>query len=76
MDDAERRPRAEDRKRSAVLSKSRLGEPERDLTPIRGADAISLVTRLTRESWELSGRPLPTYSRRQIPCRFVPGRLT
>jgi hypothetical protein len=76
MDDAERQSRAEDRKRRAVLHKSHLRGVERDLTPVRGADALSLVTRLTRESWGLSGRPLPTYSRRQIPCRFVPGRLT
>ncbi len=55
-----------------TLSKSRLGEEE-DLHPIRGGEALSLVTRLTAESWSLSGRRLPDYSRREIPCRFVPG---
>ncbi|MFW5877422.1 MAG: hypothetical protein ACOCXM_11855 [Myxococcota bacterium] len=72
--DAERRRRAEDRRRRAVLRKSRLQATEQDLSPTRGADAISLVTELTLESWTAAGRPLPTYRRDQIPCRFVPGR--
>lgn len=47
---------------------------ETDLSPVAGAEAISLVTRLTRESWSLTGRPEPEYVRSAIPCRFVPRR--
>jgi hypothetical protein len=76
MDDSQRRARAEDRAKRAILHKSHLGPREKDLTPIAGGEAISLLTQLTRESWSLSGRDLPTYARREIPCRLVPGRLT
>ena len=55
-----------------TLRKARLGEPEADLDPVFGADAISLVSRLTRLSYSLAGRPMPTYARAAIPCRFVP----
>ncbi|GMV14607.1 MAG: hypothetical protein DPW22_02895 [Alphaproteobacteria bacterium] len=54
-----------------VLQKGRLGEPEADLTPISGCDAVSLVTRLSRESWLETGLELPGYSRKQTPYRFV-----
>jgi len=74
MSDEERRQRAEERRRRAVLIRTRLGAPEIDLQPIEGPDAISLVTQLTRQSWALSGNPWPTYSRGEIPCRFVQGR--
>jgi hypothetical protein len=47
---------------------------EDDLNPINGPEALSLVTALTKESWTLSGRALPEYTRADIPCRFVPGR--
>ncbi len=39
---------------------------------MRGEAAISLVTRLTQESWSLAGLEIPTYSRASIPVRFVP----
>lgn len=54
-----------------VLHKARLGEPERDLSPIRGSEALSLVTQLSRESWLESGREVPDYSRSETPYRFV-----
>lgn len=73
MSDTERRLRAERRRERAVLHRLRLGETEPDLSPIRGVEAISLVTQLTRESWSLSGRPWPEYSRAETPYRFVPG---
>jgi hypothetical protein len=57
-----------------ILRKARLQRVEADLSPVRGADAVSLVHRLTMESWSLSGRSLPTYRREEIPVRFVPGR--
>jgi len=71
MQDAGRRQRAEARGRRAVLLKTRLSPHERDLTPLSGAEAISLVTHLTRESYGLAGLAEPTYTRDQIPCRFV-----
>lgn len=59
-----------------ILRKSRLGEPEVDLSPVFGGDAISLVYRLTTASYSLANRPRPAYSRAQIPCVFVPRRAT
>ncbi len=76
MDDVGRRQRAEARRARAVLYKTSLSPHERDLTPIRGADAVSLVTRLTRESYSLAGLAEPTYTRAEIPCRFVPWPAT
>ena len=71
-----RRERAEARRKTAVLRRATLGDGERDLSPILGAEALTLVTHLTRESWALSGQSIPTYSRESTPYRFVPGRLT
>jgi len=76
MSGRDRRTRAELRRSRAMLVKTRLQPVEEDLSPIRGSDAISLVHRLTRESWSVSGRDEPTYSRKEIPWRFVRGRLT
>lgn len=74
--EAARRARAEARRRTATIRRARLQRDEVDLDPVRGAEGLTLVTRLTRESWTLSGREYPRYSRATIPCRFVPGRLT
>jgi hypothetical protein len=57
-----------------ILRKARLGEPEVDLSPVFGSDAISLVHRLTRMSLSWVGQPWPTYTRKQIPCKFIPRR--
>lgn len=76
MSEAGRRARAQGRQARAILRKTRLQAEEADLSPIRGAEAISLLSRLTREGWELAGLDEPTYTRDEIPCRFVPGRLT
>ncbi len=59
-----------------ILRKSRVGAPEVDLSPLFGADAISLVYRLTRTSYSLAAEPHPGYARQDIPCRFVPRRAT
>jgi hypothetical protein len=56
------------------MHRAPLGDVEPDLSPVHGAEAISLVTQLTRESWSLSGRPWPRYARSETPYRFVPGR--
>lgn len=73
---AARRARADARRDRATLRKTVLLPVESDLSPIEGPEAVSLVARLTRESWSLSGSTAPTYTRQQIPCKFVPGRLT
>jgi hypothetical protein len=53
------------------LRKARLGDPEVDLSPIFGAEAVSLVHRLTRLSYSLAGQVLPAVPRAQMPCKFV-----
>jgi hypothetical protein len=60
----------------AILRKGTLGEREHDFDPVFGPAALSLVTRLSDESWSLSGLPWPSYSRQEIPCRFVRWRST
>ena len=76
MEDTGRRARAEERRRRATIRRTRLTLEEADPDVIRGGEAVSLVTRLTRESWSLTGREEPRYARHEIPIRFVPGRLT
>jgi hypothetical protein len=72
MSGGEREARARVRRETAVLRRTRLQPVESDLHSVGGAAAISLVTRLTEESWSLSGLERPSYRRREIPCRFVP----
>ena len=76
MDDAERQTRAEKRRRSATLLRTRLDADNPDMNPIRGEEALSLVWSLTRTSWSLAQREIPQYSRTETPYRFVRGRLT
>jgi hypothetical protein len=54
------------------IRKGRLGEPEVDFSPVCGGEALSLLYRLTLASYSLAGQPRPSYTRDQIPCRFVP----
>jgi len=72
MEDVRRRQRAEARRARATIHKASLSRQERDLTPVRGPDAVSLVMHLTRESYSLAGVAEPTYARDQVPVRFVP----
>jgi len=72
--DSDRRLRAEHRRRTALLNRTSVGGIEPDPVPVSGPDAVSLVGRLTQESWALAGRRLPRYSRDQIPAAFVPRR--
>jgi hypothetical protein len=58
-----------------TLRKSRLQVTEEDISPVRGVEAVSLVSRLTREAWSLSGIEAPSYARRETPWRFVPRPL-
>lgn len=57
-----------------TLHKGQVGDPEVDFSPVSGAEALSLVHRLTLTSFSLAGLARPTYTRAQIPCRFVPRR--
>jgi len=63
--------RAKARAERMTLRKGRLGDSEVDLNPVFGAEAISLVQRLTRASYSLAGADSPAYTRATIPCRFV-----
>lgn len=76
MEGADRKERAEARRGRAVLNRTSLKRTERDLDPIAGEPAISLVHRLTQESWAAAGKVIPSYARDEIVVRFVPGRLT
>jgi hypothetical protein len=55
-----------------IIRKGRVGQPEVDLTPVRGVDAISLATRLTIESFGLAGIDSATGARDGVQVRFVP----
>ena len=72
MDDVSRQKRAAERAKVMVIRKGRLGQPELDLTPVRGVDAISLTTRLTIESFSLAGIRSAAGSREGVHVRFVP----
>lgn len=54
-----------------TLHRTRLQPHEADFSPVAGEDALSLVTRLTEEGWTAAGLPEPSYSRSEIPVRFV-----
>lgn len=75
MTRAEMERRARAARRASVMSihKATLGY-EVDLSPIRGENAISLVTQLSREAFSLAGLEQPAYPRARIPVRFVPRR--
>lgn len=55
-----------------TLRKARLGEGDVDFSPVRGADALSLTTRLTVEGFSLAGVPSSTPSQTRTHVRFVP----
>lgn len=73
---AARLERARQRRETMILRRTSLEDGEEDLTPVFGEEAISLVTQLTRESFGISGDGGRSYSRAQIPCVFLRGRLT
>ncbi|MEB2312366.1 MAG: hypothetical protein OZ921_00560 [Sorangiineae bacterium] len=66
-----RRARSLARRARMVVRKGRLGEAELDFTPVTGAQAISLLTRLCIESFSLAGQEPKAYARESIPVRFV-----
>jgi hypothetical protein len=67
-----RQDRAAKRAKLMVLHKTQLGQREVDFTPVKGAAAISLATRLTVESFSLARVEPAGYSRQSVPVRFVP----
>ena len=70
-DMTEAETRAQARRARMSLRKTHLGESAVDLSPVYGAEAISLVYRLTRMSYSLAGEAPPVCTRSQMPCRFV-----
>jgi hypothetical protein len=64
--------RAAARRRELVLRKTDLRGAEGDLHPVHGAEAVSLLTRLSLEAWSMSGRSTPAYTRAATEYRFVP----
>lgn len=72
MSRGDREARASARRQVAVLRRTGLQALEQDPSPVGGAEAVSLVARLTETSWSLGGLEKPAYSRRETPCRFVP----
>lgn len=73
VSEATRKLRAKERRARAVISRQRFGDTEVETLPIYGVEAMSLVTRLTKEAWSLSGRALPDYNRANTSYRFVKG---
>lgn len=67
----QRRERARERRERAILRKARLRPVEDEVVAVEGAEAISLVTRLTLESWTVAGLEVPIYPRSETPYRFV-----
>jgi hypothetical protein len=50
--------------RVVPLRSREAGEPP---CPPTASERIALVTRLSREMWALTGRPLPSYTRKTMP---------
>jgi hypothetical protein len=51
----------------------RLGdEPPDDLSSTTAEERIAMVAELSARMWELTGRPLPSYTRATMPVRIVP----
>lgn len=47
-------------------------EPGADLSDTTSIDMrLEMVSILTRRMWELSGKPFPTYTRREMPGRVI-----
>jgi hypothetical protein len=67
-----RKQRAARRAETVSIHKGKLGDAPIDFSPVKGAAAISLLTRLTRESFSLARSQAPAYRREEIPVRFVP----
>lgn len=71
MGEAERKKRAEMRRKRMVITRCKLEDFDIDPNPTFGAEAISLTARLSQEAWLKSGRELPNHKRSEMPIRFV-----
>jgi hypothetical protein len=71
MEEAERQKGAELRRRSMVITRCSLEDPDMGPHPTFGAEAISLTARLSLEAWLKSGRELPHVIPSEMPIRFV-----
>ena len=69
---------AEEARRTArarwPIARFRLGEePLDDLSAVTTpAERIAMMWPLAESAWQLAGRRLPVYDRREIPARFLP----
>ena len=72
MTESDARRRATKR-RSWPVRKFRLGEEPEDslLESATAEERLEMMWPLALEAWELSGRPLPDYSRAETPVRIV-----
>jgi hypothetical protein len=70
--DPARQERAALQAKAMVIRKIRLGEPELDFSPVRGAEAISLTTQLTIESFSLARLGNARHPGDSMVVRFVP----
>lgn len=49
------------------------GEPREDAgAGMNAAERLALVADLSREMWALTGRPVPTYTRAEMPVAMIP----
>ena len=77
-DDAKRQVRqreARDRRAARAswpVRKFRLGEePADDFTACTVAERLAMTWQMTHDAWASAGRPLPSYSRRDMPVRVL-----
>jgi hypothetical protein len=69
--EAERKKRADKRRKTMKVRFTTLDD-ETDPWPVYGVEGISLVTRLTRDTWNLARKPWPAYDREHMPVRCLP----
>ena len=77
MDEEEtpRAPSAEARRAARAnwpVRKFRLGEePVDDYSAYTAGERMMMVERMTNDAWASAGRPIPRYSRREMPVRVI-----
>ena len=75
-DDTDRQERAEAR-RSWPVRVHKLGEePSDDISDCTTVEQrLAMVWELTKQAWELGGKPMPSYSRAELPIRMIKRKL-
>jgi len=66
--DADRRRRAAERSSRIVVSRGNEPAAQNHLMP---DERVSLATELSRWAWEISGRPMPAYTRATMPVVVI-----